>query len=153
MDLNKLLDHHHRQVNRKAWANLRQFMRALADSRTIEDGEPVLSPNLQITALCHRSLVNNGPALLFENPEGFRMPVLGNLFGNEQRVLAALELEKRQDLRELGSELAFLETRICRKTGNRHWMSYRDLHRWPMSPRKRWMTPPGRKTSCEGYGC
>ena len=36
------------------------------------------------------------------------MPVLGNLFGNEQRVLAALELEYTQELRELGQEFAFL---------------------------------------------
>jgi len=36
------------------------------------------------------------------------MPVLGNLFGNQQRVLAALELENREGLRELGQEFAFL---------------------------------------------
>ena len=108
MKLNKLLDHHHRQVNRKAWADLRQFSDALvADGQLKTVSQPV-SPDLQITALCHRSLVNNGPALLFENPQGFEIPVLGNLFGNEQRVLAALELEKRQELVDLGRELAFL---------------------------------------------
>jgi 4-hydroxy-3-polyprenylbenzoate decarboxylase len=36
------------------------------------------------------------------------MDVLGNLFGNERRILAALELESRQALRELGKDLAFL---------------------------------------------
>ena len=30
MGLDKLLDHHHRQVNRKAWGDLRQFSDALA---------------------------------------------------------------------------------------------------------------------------
>jgi len=108
MRLNKLLDHHHRQVNRKAWADLRQFSDALASSGQLKTVSEPVSPHLQITALSHRSLVNNGPALLFENPQGFEMPVLGNLFGNEQRVLAALELEKRQDLFELGQDLAFL---------------------------------------------
>jgi 4-hydroxy-3-polyprenylbenzoate decarboxylase len=108
MRLNKLLEHHHRQVNRKAWADLRQFCDELTNTGELKTVSQVVSPNLEITALCHRSLMNNGPALMLENPEGFETPVLGNLFGNEQRVLAALELEKRQDLIKLGHDLAFL---------------------------------------------
>ena len=108
MGLDKLLDHHHRQVNRKAWGDLRQFSEALVKAGQLKPVSQSVSPHLQVTALCHRSLLNNGPALLFENPQGYDMPVLGNLFGNEQRVLAALELKTRQDLRELGQEFAFL---------------------------------------------
>ncbi len=108
MGLDKLLEHHHRQVNRKAWGDLRQFSDALAKSNQLKPVNPAVSPRLQITALCNRSLLNNGPALLFENVQGFDMPVLGNLFGAEQRVLAALELKNRQELRELGQEFAFL---------------------------------------------
>ena len=108
MRLSKLLDHHHRQVNRKAWADLRQFSAALALNGQQKTVSQAVSPNLEITALCHRSLVKNGPALLFESPEGFATPVLGNLFGNEQRVLTALELDSRQDLVKLGHDLAFL---------------------------------------------
>jgi len=108
MTLNKLFDHHRRQMNRKAWGDLRQFSDALATAGQLKPVAQPVSPHLQVTALCHRSLVNNGPALLFENLQGFGMPVLGNLFGNEQRILAALELETREELRELGCELAFL---------------------------------------------
>lgn len=108
MGLDKLLEHHHRQVNRKAWGCLRQFSDALKASGQLKVVTEPVSPELQITALCHRSLLNNGPALEFENLPGHAMPVLGNLFGNEQRVLAALELESRADLRQLGHELAFL---------------------------------------------
>jgi len=108
MAFNKLLDHHHRQVNRKAWGDLRQFSEALATRGQLTTVSQPVSPQLQITALCHRSLMNNGPALLFENTAGFDMPVLGNLFGHPQRVLAALELENQQDLRELGKQFAFL---------------------------------------------
>ena len=32
MGLDKLLDHHHRQVNRKAWTDLHQFADALAEA-------------------------------------------------------------------------------------------------------------------------
>ena len=80
MTLNKLFNHHHRQVNRKAWTDLRQFSDTLASTGQLKTVSQPVSPNLQITALCHRSLVNNGPALLFANPPGFEMPVLGNLF-------------------------------------------------------------------------
>jgi len=108
MTLNKLLDHHHRQVNRKAWRDLRQFSEALTTAGQLKTVPQEVSPNLQITALCHRSLLSNGPALLFENLQDHDMPVLGNLFGNQQRVLAALELEARQDLREMGRQFAIL---------------------------------------------
>ena len=42
--------------------------------------QPV-SPHLEMTALCDRVLRAGGPALLFEQPTGHSMPVLGNLFG------------------------------------------------------------------------
>jgi 4-hydroxy-3-polyprenylbenzoate decarboxylase len=108
MTLNKLFDHHRRQVNRKAWGDLRQFSDSLLSTGQLIPVPQSVSTHLQVTALCHRSLVNNGPALLFENPEGHNMPVLGNLFGHQQRVLAALELETPGDLRDLGKEFAFL---------------------------------------------
>lgn len=108
MGLNKLIDHHHRQVNRQAWHDLRGFCDALSANGQLKSVPQSVSPHLQVTALCHRALVNNGPALMFENLQGFDMPVLGNLFGNQQRILAALELSSRQELRELGKEFAFL---------------------------------------------
>jgi len=108
MGLKNLRDHHHRQVNRKSWNDLRGFTKALTKSGQLKPVPQSVSPHLQVTALCHHSLINNGPALWFENPQGFDIPVLGNLFGSEERLLAALELKSRQDLRELGKQLAFL---------------------------------------------
>ena len=108
MPFHKLLDHHQRQVNRKAWSDLRQFVTELERIKQLKTVPQTVSPRLQITELCHRSLVNDGPALWFEKPEGFEIPVLGNLFGNEQRVLSALEMDSRQDLRALGHDFAFL---------------------------------------------
>ncbi len=108
MSLKKVLDHHRRQTKRKAWSDLRQFTNALVGMGQLKSVSQPVSPKLQITELCHRALVGNGPALLFENPQGSDLQVLGNLFGNEQRILAALELKSRQDLRQLGTEFAFL---------------------------------------------
>ena len=108
MDLNKLVEHHKRQVNRKAWHNLRDFSEALFTSGQLKSVPMPVSPKLQVTALCRRSLLNDGPALLFENINGHDTPVLGNLLGHEKRILTALELESVRDLRKLGEELAFL---------------------------------------------
>jgi 4-hydroxy-3-polyprenylbenzoate decarboxylase len=103
-----LLEYHQRQMKRHAWRDLHHFcgdLRRQGQLRSIT--EPV-SPALEITALCRHALLNEGPALLFDQPAGFGMPVLGNLFGSAARVLAALELERLEDLRALGQELAFL---------------------------------------------
>jgi 4-hydroxy-3-polyprenylbenzoate decarboxylase len=108
MAIQKLLDHHQRQVNRKAWDNLQQFSLELQATGQLKSVTQPVSPKLQVTELCHRSLVNNGPALLFKGIEHHDMPVLGNLFGNQQRILCALELESQADLRELGKDFAFL---------------------------------------------
>jgi 4-hydroxy-3-polyprenylbenzoate decarboxylase len=108
MAIRKLLDHHQRQVNRKAWDNLQQFSRELQATGQLESVTEPVSSRLEVTELCHRSLVGNGPALLFRDIEQHDMPVLGNLFGTQQRILAALELESREELRELGREFAFL---------------------------------------------
>jgi 4-hydroxy-3-polyprenylbenzoate decarboxylase len=108
MTIHKLLDHHKRQVNRKAWSNLGQFCRELEATGQLKSVTAPVSPRLQVTELCHRSLTGNGPALLFENVQGHDMPVLGNLFGSGERILTALELESRDQLYELGKDLAFL---------------------------------------------
>ena len=110
MSIRTLLDHHQKQVNRKAWTDLGGFAKALRAAGQLKSVTEPVSPRLEITGLCHHSLVNGGPALAFENVQGHEMPVMGNLFGNEKRVLMALELESREELRELGKHFAFLKS-------------------------------------------
>jgi 4-hydroxy-3-polyprenylbenzoate decarboxylase len=109
MGIRTLLDHHQRQVSRKAWTDLGSFAQSLRDAGELKTVDEAISPRLEITGLCHRSLVNGGPALEFTRVEGHDMPVIGNLFGSERRVLAALELENREQLRGLGAQFAFLK--------------------------------------------
>ena len=108
MGIRTLLEHHRQQVNRKAWGDLAAFSDALAAAGQLRAVPQTVSPRLEITMLCRHSLLRNGPALLFEKPAGHAMPVLGNLFGNERRILMALELDNRADLRRLGEAFAFL---------------------------------------------
>ena len=65
-----------------------------------------VSEDLEMTELSHRVLLQNGPALLFDNP---KMPVLTNLFGTQERVAMGLGLENVSEIRELGKKLAFLK--------------------------------------------
>jgi 4-hydroxy-3-polyprenylbenzoate decarboxylase len=110
MGIRTLLDHHQRQVNREAWTDLGGFLESLKKAGQLETVKQTVSPKLEISGLCHRSLVKSGPALAFQNVQGHEMAVVGNLFGHEKRVLMALELERREDLRELGKQFAFLKS-------------------------------------------
>jgi 4-hydroxy-3-polyprenylbenzoate decarboxylase len=69
-----------------------------------------VDPVLEMTEICDRTLRRGGPALLFENPRGYDMPVLGNLFGTPHRVALAMGQESVQALREVGELLAFLKS-------------------------------------------
>ncbi len=67
-----------------------------------------VDPNLEMTEIADRTLRGGGPALLFENPKGFDVPVLANLFGTEQRVAMGMGADSVSALREIGELLAYL---------------------------------------------
>jgi 4-hydroxy-3-polyprenylbenzoate decarboxylase len=88
--------------------SLRDFMDHLESrGRLVRVAAPV-SPHLEMTEIHTRLLAEKGPAVLFENVEGFDMPVLINLFGTVERVAWGMDREPDQ-LRELGRTLAFLK--------------------------------------------
>src|SRR5437870_3287098 len=62
-------------------------------------GEPV-SPDLEITAVTDRACKSprGGPALLFEKPAGFDMPVATNVFGSVERMCLVLGVKHLDDL-------------------------------------------------------
>ena len=62
-----------------------------------------------MTVLCDRVLRANGPAILFENPTGHSMPVLGNLFGTTRRVALGMGVADVSELRQFGHVLASIK--------------------------------------------
>lgn len=68
-----------------------------------------VDPHLEMTEICDRTLRAGGPALLFENPKGYAIPVLGNLFGTPERVALGMGQESVSALRDVGQLLAFLK--------------------------------------------
>jgi 4-hydroxy-3-polyprenylbenzoate decarboxylase len=90
------------------YRDLRDFLTQLEKRGELRRIELPVSPKLEMTEICDRVLRRGGPALLFENPEGYDIPVLGNLFGTPSRVALGMGQESTESLREVGELLAFL---------------------------------------------
>ncbi len=91
------------------YTDLRDFIRGLEQRGELKRIQVPVSPVLEMTEICDRTLRKGGPALLFENPTGFSMPVLGNLFGTPERVALGMGAESTAELREIGTLLAALK--------------------------------------------
>jgi 4-hydroxy-3-polyprenylbenzoate decarboxylase len=74
-----------------AYADLREFIRALDKQGELKRIPFEVDPELEITEFADRSVKNGGPALLFENPKGSKVPVLINAFASTTRMEIALE--------------------------------------------------------------
>jgi 4-hydroxy-3-polyprenylbenzoate decarboxylase len=62
-----------------------------------------------MTAVGDFALRRGGPALLFERPNGYKIPVLANLFGTTRRVAQAMGATEVSELRDIGVVLANLK--------------------------------------------
>ncbi len=91
------------------YTDLRDFIAFLEKRGELKRITAEVDPNLEITEICDRVLKAGGPALLFENPKGYDIPVLANLFGTPERVALGMGQEKVEALREVGELLAFLK--------------------------------------------
>jgi len=89
--------------------DLRDFIQALEAAGELKRITTEVDPDLEITEICDRTLKQQGPALLFENPKGSSIPVLGNLFGTPKRVAMGMGQEDVSALRDVGKLLAFLK--------------------------------------------
>ncbi|MBC52242.1 MAG: 4-hydroxy-3-polyprenylbenzoate decarboxylase [Gammaproteobacteria bacterium] len=92
-----------------SFKDLREFIALLESEGELKRITVPVDPNLEITEICDRTLRAGGPALLFENPIGSDIPLLGNLFGNTRRIALAMGQQDLQGLRDVGTLLAFLK--------------------------------------------
>ena len=91
------------------YKDLRDFIALLESKGELKRIHQEIDPYLEMTEICDRTLKAGGPALLFENPKGHTMPVLGNLFGTPDRVAMGMGRESVSELREVGEWLAYLK--------------------------------------------
>lgn len=92
-----------------SYRDLREFLAQLEAVGELRRIAAPISPRLEMTAFSARVLRTQGPALLFEQPQGYEMPVLTNLFGTPARVARVLGAQDLQDLRAYGEVLAALK--------------------------------------------
>lgn len=91
------------------YQDLRDFIAQLEAQGELKRIAQEVDPYLEMTEICDRTLRAGGPALLFENPRGYDMPVLANLFGTPKRVALGMGQQDVSALREIGELLAFLK--------------------------------------------
>ncbi len=89
--------------------DLRDFITKLEAEGELKRIRVAVDPRLEMTEICDRTLRAGGPALLFENPVGYSVPVLANLFGTPYRVALGMGQRSVGALREVGQLLAFLK--------------------------------------------
>ncbi len=90
------------------YRDFRDFLTKLEQRGELRRVTAPVNPRLEMTEICDRVLRKGGPALLFEQPVGYDIPVLGNLFGTPQRVALGMGEESVDALRGVGELLAFL---------------------------------------------
>ena len=80
--------------------DLTEFLTDLEKRRLLVRVKESVSPDLEIAAVTDRAskMGGGGPALLFEQPAGFRMPVASNVFGSLERMCLALGVKTLDDL-------------------------------------------------------
>ena len=90
--------------------SLREYVESLEKVGQLRRIRTKVSVELEIAEILRRVMYKNeGPAILFENVEGFKIPVLGNAFGSLRRLKIALDMENFEEIGERMTTLSKLK--------------------------------------------
>ncbi len=81
-----------------AYRDLREFIRALEQKNELKRITVEVDPILEITEFADRAVKQGGPALLFEKPKGYGIPVLINAFASMRKMEIALEVKSVEEI-------------------------------------------------------
>jgi len=93
-----------------AYRDLRDFIRALEEKHELKRIALEVDPILEITEFADRAVKQGGPALLFEKPKGYAVPVLINAFASMRKMEIALEVASVEEVAQRIVE--YLEMRV-----------------------------------------
>ena len=93
-----------------AYADLREFIAALEKNQELKRIPFEVDPILEITEFADRAVKAGGPALLFEKPKGYSIPVLINSYASMRKMQIALEVDSVETVAQRISE--YLEMRM-----------------------------------------
>ena len=91
------------------YRDLRDFLVALDRAGELRRVAEPVSARLEMTAVSDFVLRAGGPALLFEQPTGYKVSALTNLFGTTRRVALGMGATDVSELRDVGRLLASLK--------------------------------------------
>src|SRR4051812_12029862 len=82
------------------YADLNAFLTDLDRTKQLARIAEPVSPDLEIAAVTDRACKSpgGGPALLFDRPTGYDMPVASNVYGSYERMCLALGVRSLDDL-------------------------------------------------------
>ena len=80
--------------------SLQEYVKTLEGSNQLKRVKSKVSVDLELAEILRRLMYSNGPAVLFENVDGFKIPVLGNAFGSLERMKLALETDNFEEIGE-----------------------------------------------------
>lgn len=92
-----------------AYRDLREFIAQLEKLGELKRIKASVSPHLEMTEICDRTIRTGGPALLFEKPAGNKIPVLANLFGTTRRIALGMGVSDIGELRKFGHLLGMMK--------------------------------------------
>ena len=81
-----------------AYSNLREFIEVLEKNGELKRISAEVDPILEITEVADRAVKSGGPALLFEKPKGYDIPVLINAFAGMRKMELALEVDSVESI-------------------------------------------------------
>src|ERR1039458_1056744 len=81
-----------------AYQDLREFVRALEKNDELKRIPFEVDHRLEITEFADRAVKQGGPALLFERPTGYQVPVLVNAFASTRKMEIALEVNSVEEV-------------------------------------------------------
>ncbi|KQW38048.1 UbiD family decarboxylase [Rhizobacter sp. Root404] len=91
------------------YRDLRDFIDGLERAGELRRVAEPVSARLEMTAVSDFVLRQGGPALWFQNPPGYKISALTNLFGTPKRVAMGMGAEDVTELRDIGRLLASLK--------------------------------------------
>ena len=93
-----------------AYGDLRDFIRKLEQEGELKRIPLEVDPVLEIAEFADRAVKSGGPALLFERPTGYKVPVLINSYASTRRMELALEVASIDEIARRIAE--YLEMRM-----------------------------------------
>ncbi len=81
-----------------AYKDLRAFLKKLEKEGELKRITAEVDWKLEVTEITDRVTKQGGPALLFENIKGSKVPLAINLFGTHRRMNLALEVNELQEV-------------------------------------------------------